>query len=201
MSGHPPPLRQDERLALLCLPDERREDVLTGLLATTPVGTVATPLAGQRHPVDVAWLRARGYREASGWNGPDLDPLARARARDLDVHDGLYSLRSQVTSCGSGPGVRLHRRGVSSLRPAPWRSAPWGRMSAGKEGAQGTLRKLGLQPLEASGRPPGLASQRPFSAQSPCAEDCRCYTRAPSRSSGSLLKGHKGSWWIPSDLA
>jgi hypothetical protein len=76
MSGRPPLFSQYERPALLCSPDERREYVLAGLLATTPVGTVTTSLAGQPHPVDPPWLRARRYGEASFWHRPDLGPLA-----------------------------------------------------------------------------------------------------------------------------
>jgi hypothetical protein len=41
----------------------------------------------------------------------------------------------------SPPVVRApgccYTAGAFSLHPTPWRSATWGRMSAGKEGAQG----------------------------------------------------------------
>jgi hypothetical protein len=40
-------------------------------------------------------------------------PPGCARARDPGSRDALHLARSQVTSCGPGPGVLDHRRGVS----------------------------------------------------------------------------------------
>src|SRR5687767_3509773 len=75
MSDRPPLLCQDERLTLLRRPDQCREDMLAGLLAAPPVWAAAATLAGERHPVDVARLRARRYREAASQHGSDLGPL------------------------------------------------------------------------------------------------------------------------------
>src|SRR5215217_5991323 len=137
MLGCPPLLRQDERLTLLRCPDERREDVLAGPPAVPPVWATAATLTRQRHSVDTTRLRARRHAEDPSWHRPDLGPLV-APDRETSTHaTGYTHFDHRDTSCGPGPGVLLHRRGVSSLRPTPWRSAPWGRMSAGKEGAQG----------------------------------------------------------------
>jgi hypothetical protein len=58
MSGRPPLFSQYERPALLCSPDERREDVFAGLLAVLPVWAVAATLTRKRYPVDAAQLSA-----------------------------------------------------------------------------------------------------------------------------------------------
>src|ERR687889_2761809 len=114
MSGRPPLLRQDECPALLRCPDERREYVLAGLLATTPVGTVTTSLAGQRHPVDPPWLRARRYGEASFWLRPDLGPLdTPERETSMDT-TGYTQLDHRSPPVVRAPGCWWHRRGVFS---------------------------------------------------------------------------------------
>src|SRR5687767_1875240 len=136
MSGCPPLLRQDERLALLRRPHQCREDMLAELLAVPPVWAAAATLAGERHPVDAVRLRAQRYREAASRHGPDLRPLV-APERETPTHSTGYTHFDHR----SPPVVRApgcwSTAGAFFLRPAPLRSAPWGRKSAGKEGAQG----------------------------------------------------------------
>src|SRR5215213_10299659 len=136
MSGRPPPLRQDERPALLRRPHRCRIDMLARLLAVPPARAAAATLAGERHPVDEAWLRARRYREAASRHGPDLGPLI-APERETSTYTTVYTQLDHR----SPPVVQAPRccltAGAYSLHPTPWRSAPWGRKSAGEEGAQG----------------------------------------------------------------
>src|SRR5215211_6019367 len=78
----------------------------------TPCRCSPTPCMTARRGLQLVW---------TGFRLP-----ARARARDLDVHDGLYSARSQVTSCGPGPRVLptpLGRFSISAPLPG---GATWG---------------------------------------------------------------------------
>ena len=183
MSGRPPLLRQDECLALLRGPDERREYVLAGLLATTPVGTVTTSLAGQRHPVDPPWLRARGHGEASFWHRPDLGPLDTPE-RETSMYTTVYTQldhRSppvvRAPGCCYTAGAFLHPRPSLAARPG-------GEKSAGRKGAQGWgPQKSQSTVVTADWRVFGV----PWRSRVPVL-DCCPFARPP----GSLLKGHKG---------
>src|SRR5829696_9206638 len=135
-SGRPPP-RQDERPACLRRPHQRREEVLAWLLAATPVGTTAPTLAGQRHPVATAGLRARGDREPPCGHGPDLCSLA-APEREAPTRATRYTyLDHRVPPVWSGPRGVGAPLGQLHFRRPYLRSAPWGRKSAGTKGAQG----------------------------------------------------------------
>src|SRR5215207_2932434 len=115
--GRPPP-RQDERPACLRLPDERREEVLARLFATAPVGAAAPTLAGQRHPVATAGLRARGDRETPCGHGLDLCPLVTPE-REAPTRATRYTyLDHRVPPVVRAPGC-CRTRGASFMRPAP----------------------------------------------------------------------------------
>jgi hypothetical protein len=119
MSGRPPLLRQDERPALLRRPHRCRIDMLAGLLAVPPVWAAAATLAGERHPVDETWLRARRYREASSWYGPDLGPLI-APERETPAHSTGYThFDHRSPPVVRAPGCLRHRWGVSASAPLP----------------------------------------------------------------------------------
>src|ERR671920_2263091 len=133
MSGRPPLLRQDECPALLRCPDERREYVLAGLLATTPVGTVTTSLAGQRHPVDPPWLRARRYGEASFWHRPDLGPLDTPERETSMYTTGYTQLDHRSPPVVRAPGCCYTAGAFLHPRPVPG-GATWGRKERRQEG-------------------------------------------------------------------
>ena len=57
--------------------------------------------------------------------------------RRVTAHCAKLDLLKRHLLLGRAPGCWSHRWGVTFLRPAPWRSAPWGRNSAGTKGAQG----------------------------------------------------------------
>jgi hypothetical protein len=157
-------------------------------------------LAGERHPVDTARLRARRHGEASSWYGPDLGPLLAPEHETSMYTTGYTQLDHRSPPVVRAPGCWWHRRGVLSLRPAPWRSAPWGRKSAGKEGAQGWAPesfcfarpqgspRAGFRFAKENpegGRRPSFWV--PLRGGLPVLDSCP-FARLP----GSLLKGHKG---------
>ena len=183
MSGRPPLLRQDECPALLRCPDERREYVLAGLLATTPVGTVTTSLAGQRHPVDPPWLRARRYGEASFWHRPDLGPLDTPERETSMYTTGYTQLDHRSPPVVRAPGC-CYTAGAF-LHPRPFLAArPGGEKSAGRKVAQGWgPQKSQSTVVIADWRVFGV----PWRSRVPVLDSCP-FARLP----GSLLKGHKG---------
>ena len=90
--------------------------MLAGVLAASPIGTVATSVAGQRHPVNAARLRARRHAEASSWHGLDFDPLD-APERETSMYTTGYT---QLDQCDT----RSHEGSGSKRKDPGWCSIP-----------------------------------------------------------------------------
>ena len=114
--------------------------MLAGLLAAPPVGAAAAALAGQRHPIAAARLRARRHGEAARRHGLDfgatLSPEREATTR---------AARYTYLDHRSPPVVRApgcwSTAGAFSLRPTPWRSAPGGERAPAQRERKGSERR------------------------------------------------------------
>src|SRR5215218_6550034 len=97
----------------------------------------APTLAGQRHPVATAGLRARGDRETPCGHGPDLCSLA-ALERKAPTRATRYTyLDHRVPPVWSGPRGVGAPLGQLHFRRPYLRSAPWGRKSAVTKPSEG----------------------------------------------------------------
>ena len=166
--------------------------MLARLLAVPPVWAAAATLAGERHLVDAARLRARRYREASFWHGPDLGPLLAPEHETPTHSTGYTQLDHRSPPVVRAPGC-CYTAGAFSLRPTPWRSAPWG-LNERRQG--GSARALSAERFSPQAKPGGRPeafrleaelSERPLRGGLPVLHWCPF-----ACSSDAFLKGHKG---------
>jgi hypothetical protein len=89
-----------------------------------PVWATAATLAGERHAVDAAWLRARRHGDASSWYGPDLVPLV-APERETSMYTTGYTHLDQCdtrphegSGSKNGPGIVFDPVAIRRVRRA-----------------------------------------------------------------------------------
>ena len=163
---------------LLRHPHQSSEDVLAGLLATSPVSTAAATLASKRYPVATVRLRARWDGETARWLRPNFGPTT-APERDAPTHTTRYTWLDQGLPPWSRPQSVCAPLGRFYFQHPTFQAE---RATRAKRAPAQRERKGSEWRKVLRSKPGGWALARAFGA-SPCEDDCRCYAGAPLRAS------------------